>query len=57
VALSRPVAIAAGPDGNLWFTEVDASRIGQISTAGMMLMEFAVSTEGQGARSRAARSG
>ena len=31
---SGPYGIAAGPDGNLWFTEISASRIGRISPAG-----------------------
>src|SRR5881409_2252723 len=30
--LSGPVGIAPGPDGNLWFTEVDGNRIGKITT-------------------------
>ena len=42
---SRPYGIAAGPDGNLWFTEGyyqqylaerSASRIGRITTAGVI---------------------
>ena len=33
-AAARPYAIAAGPDGALWFTEADADRIGRIDTAG-----------------------
>src|SRR5690242_12541768 len=31
---TRPALITAGPDGNLWFTEPDASNIGRITTAG-----------------------
>jgi streptogramin lyase len=31
---SAPYAIAAGPDGNLWFTEINAARIGRITPAG-----------------------
>jgi streptogramin lyase len=30
------VSITAGPDGNLWFTESNASKIGQITTGGMI---------------------
>jgi hypothetical protein len=30
---ARPYGITAGPDGNLWFTELDGNRIGRISTA------------------------
>ncbi len=33
-ASSRPGIIAAGPDGNLWFTEYSANQIGRITTAG-----------------------
>lgn len=33
-ALSYPNAIAAGPDGALWFTEFYAGKIGRITTAG-----------------------
>src|SRR5438874_11924338 len=31
-----PFAIAPGPDGNLWFTELNAPRIGRISAAGQI---------------------
>ncbi|MBV8196993.1 MAG: hypothetical protein JO263_02570, partial [Candidatus Eremiobacteraeota bacterium] len=33
-ASSKPVAIALGSDGNLWFTEFAASKIGMLSHAG-----------------------
>ena len=33
---SHPTAIAAGPDGNLWFTEQTANRIGKISPGGQV---------------------
>jgi streptogramin lyase/subtilisin-like proprotein convertase family protein len=33
-AASSPSSIAAGPDGNLWFTEKNAGKIGRITTAG-----------------------
>jgi len=29
-----PYSIAAGPDGNMWFTEAEAARIGRISPSG-----------------------
>jgi streptogramin lyase len=29
-----PGGMVAGPDGNLWFTEYDGSKIGRITTAG-----------------------
>ena len=31
---ASPVEIAAGPDGNLWFTEVDGDAIGRITPSG-----------------------
>ena len=34
VAVSEPLGIAPGPDGNLWFTEDAGNRIGRITTAG-----------------------
>src|ERR1700724_466959 len=40
---SSPGVIAAGPDGNLWFTESSANKIGRISTAGTFT-EFSVPT-------------
>ena len=33
-ATSGPYGIAAGPDGNLWFTEGFGNQIGRITTAG-----------------------
>jgi streptogramin lyase len=33
---SQPFDIKAGPDGNLWFTESNADRIGRITTAGVV---------------------
>jgi streptogramin lyase len=33
-ANSRPIGIAAGPDGNLWFTLPQFNRIGRITPAG-----------------------
>src|ERR1039457_514672 len=35
-------AIAAGPDGALWFTEPDLNKIGRITTAGVV-SEYSVS--------------
>src|SRR5262249_56583218 len=37
---SRPQGITRGPDGNLWFTENSANRIGRITPAGVVT-EFA----------------
>ena len=42
-ARSGPVAIAPGPDGNLWFVEASANKIGRITTAGVV-SEFPVPT-------------
>ena len=33
---AAPGGIAAGPDGNLWFTESNANKIGRITTAGVV---------------------
>ncbi len=42
-ANSLPLAIAAGPDGNLWFTENTRNKIGRITTAGV-ITEFTLPT-------------
>ena len=46
-ANSFPYGIAAGPDGNLWFTEISglANKIGRITTAGVVT-EFPIPTAG-----------
>jgi streptogramin lyase len=33
---SKPSGIAAGPDGNLWFTEANANQIGKITPTGVV---------------------
>jgi streptogramin lyase len=35
IATSGPTGIAAGPDGNLWFTEYYGNRVGRITVAGV----------------------
>ena len=45
--IAGPDQIAAGPDGNLWFTEAFGNKIGRITTAGV-ITEFAVPTAGSG---------
>jgi len=40
---SRPYEITSGPDGNLWFTESNASKIGRITPAGV-ITEFPTPT-------------
>jgi streptogramin lyase len=39
---SDPAAITTGPDGNLWFIEIRASKIGKMSPSGVVLGEFPV---------------
>jgi streptogramin lyase len=43
-ASSLPFGITAGPDSNLWFTEVGANKIGRITTAGIITGEFSIPT-------------
>ncbi|MCE2680485.1 MAG: hypothetical protein LW629_08590 [Burkholderiales bacterium] len=40
-AAAKPIYIKAGPDGNMWFTELDASKIGRITNAGV-ITEFPI---------------
>src|SRR5437870_8413980 len=40
---STPVGITAGPDGSLWFTELDGNNIGRITVNGAII-EYAVPT-------------
>ena len=42
---SRSYGIAAGRDGNLWFTEMDTNRIGKI-TVGGVITEYNIPTSG-----------
>jgi virginiamycin B lyase len=42
---SGPYGITAGPDGNVWFTEAFASKIGRITPAGAFT-EFPLPTAG-----------
>jgi streptogramin lyase len=44
---SGPLAITAGPDGNLWFTEFSANQIGRITTSGVFT-EFHIPTPESG---------
>lgn len=37
---SGPNAIAAGPDGNLWFTQAEGSRIARMTTSGQLAGEW-----------------
>src|SRR5262249_16643498 len=41
---SRPLAIAAGPDGRLWFTENGANKIGRMTTDGVLTDEWTIPT-------------
>ena len=45
---SFPFGIAAGPDGNLWFTEQSANRIGKITPAGVVTEYSAGISAGSG---------
>ncbi len=42
---SGPIAITAGPDGNLWFTEEVGNKIGRITISGI-ITEFPLPTQG-----------
>lgn len=42
---SGPQGITSGPDGNLWFAEADANKIGRITPQGVVT-EFAIPTPG-----------
>jgi virginiamycin B lyase len=46
-ASSQPTQIAAGADGNLWFTEFAANKIGKITPAGVVT-EYSVPTANSG---------
>jgi hypothetical protein len=41
---SGPSGIAAGSDGNTWFTEDAGNKVAQLSPAGVVLHEFAIPT-------------
>lgn len=41
IAGSNPFAITAGPDGNLWYTELGGNRIGRLTPSGVFT-EFAI---------------
>ena len=43
-ASSGPWGITAGPDGNLWFTERSANKIGMINPTTHAISEFAIPT-------------
>jgi streptogramin lyase len=45
---SKPEGITVGPDGNLWFTEYGAGKIGQISLSGVFSNEYSVPTANSG---------
>jgi hypothetical protein len=51
---SEPFGITAGPDGNLWFTELTSNRIGTINPTTRGLTEIAVPTATSGVRGIAA---
>ena len=41
---SRPLAIVAGPDGALWFTQTGANKIGRMTTDGVLTDEWTIPT-------------
>ncbi|MGH2946015.1 MAG: virginiamycin B lyase family protein [Solirubrobacteraceae bacterium] len=41
---SRPLAIAPGPDGALWFTQIGGNRIGRMTTDGVLTAEWEIPT-------------
>ena len=43
-AASRPFGITAGPDGALWYTELNANKIGRILPTGVTGIEFPIPT-------------
>ena len=47
-ASSNPFGIAPGPDGNLWFTEDNVSKIGVINPVTHAINEFATPTASSG---------
>jgi streptogramin lyase len=47
VSGSEPAGIIGGPDGNVWFTELTAGKVGRITPAGV-ITEFPVPTSGSG---------
>jgi streptogramin lyase len=40
--MAGPNGIAAGPDGNLWFTEYQGNNIGKITPATGVITEYAI---------------
>ncbi len=48
-ANAGPQGIVAGPDGNLWFTEFNANKIGRVTTDGA-ITEFPIPTPSSGPR-------
>lgn len=44
---AQPNAIVAGPDGNLWFTELNGNKIARLATDGT-ITEFSIPTAGSG---------
>src|SRR5205807_1048117 len=43
---TAPFGIAAGPDGNLWFTEENGNNVGRVTTTGI-ISEFPILSQGR----------
>jgi streptogramin lyase len=43
-----PFGISSGPDGNIWFTQLELDQVGRMSTAGMILGETQATGSGVG---------
>lgn len=43
-AATGPYGITVGPDGNIWFTEQNVSKVGAMSTSGALLHEYLVAS-------------
>ncbi len=46
---AQPIAIVAGPDGSLWFTENGTSKVGRLPTSGIGLSEWGNGSNGMSA--------
>src|SRR4051794_12350498 len=47
-AASQPLYLTSGPDGNTWFTEYSAGKIGKMASNGTVLAEYSLASAGPG---------